>query len=63
MYVFIIRISISTSKGEVIEPWRLALEAFQNMASISDTDNWSFEYAAEIYTKQAMLSKDYELFL
>ncbi len=34
------------------------------MASISvNTDNWALECATAKYTKQTMLSKNYELFL
>ncbi len=34
------------------------------MASVGvDTGNWALESAALIYTKQTMLSKDYQLFL
>ncbi len=34
------------------------------MASISvNTGNWAIEIAAEKYTKQTILSKDYKLFL
>ncbi len=63
-HVFIVRNSISTSKGAVIEPLRWAFVVPENMASISvNTGNGTLECAAEIYPNQTRLSNDYELFL
>ncbi len=54
------RNAISTSKVGIIQPWKLALLASQNMASNNvNTGNWAWKCAAETYTEQTMLSKVY----